>query len=99
VSPASRVARLGNVGHCVKLLRYFVERKRSVDVPLENQPNDLCALVIDDDSAARPPALCELAYNGLVDGGSKWRRGAAEFGSAGLVKVSERQEWCVAEEV
>jgi hypothetical protein len=34
-----------------------------------------------------------------VDGGSKWRRGAAEFGSAGLVKVSERQEWCVAEEV
>jgi hypothetical protein len=35
----------------------------------------------------------------VVDGGSKWRRGAAEFGSAGLVKVSERQEWCVAEEV
>jgi hypothetical protein len=34
-----------------------------------------------------------------VDGGSKWRRGAAEFGGAGLVKVSERQEWCVAEEV
>ena len=25
----------------------------------------------------------------LVDGGPKWRRGAAEFGGAGLVKVSE----------
>jgi len=34
-----------------------------------------------------------------VDGGSKWRRGTAEFGGAVLVKVSERQEWCVAEEL
>jgi hypothetical protein len=34
-----------------------------------------------------------------VDGGSKWRRGAAEFGGAVLVKFSERREWCVAEEV
>jgi hypothetical protein len=35
----------------------------------------------------------------VVDGGSKWRRGAAEFGGAVLVKFSERREWCVAEEV
>jgi len=34
-----------------------------------------------------------------VDGGSKWRRGAAEFGGAVLVKFSERREWCVAGEV
>jgi hypothetical protein len=26
-----------------------------------------------------------------VEGGSKWRRGAAEFGGAGLVKVSVGQ--------
>jgi DNA polymerase-3 subunit epsilon len=32
-----------------------------------------------------------------VDGGSKWRRGAAEFGGAVLVKVSERRE-CVSRE-
>jgi hypothetical protein len=29
--------------------------------------------------------------HGRVEGGSKWRRGAAEFGGAGLVKVSVRQ--------
>jgi hypothetical protein len=28
---------------------------------------------------------------GSVEGGSKWRRGAAEFGGAGLVKVSVGQ--------
>jgi hypothetical protein len=37
--------------------------------------------------------------NPPVDGSSKWRRGAVGFGGAGLVKVSERQEWCVAGEV
>ena len=30
----------------------------------------------------------------LVEGGSKWRRGAAEFGGAGSVKVSEGQGRC-----
>jgi hypothetical protein len=35
----------------------------------------------------------------FVDGGSKWRRGAAEFGGAVLVKVSGRRESCVAGEV
>jgi hypothetical protein len=31
-----------------------------------------------------------------VEGGSKWRRGAAGFGGAGWVKVSVGQDWCVA---
>ena len=30
----------------------------------------------------------------IVEGGSKWRREAAEFGGAGWVKVSVRQGWC-----
>jgi len=31
-----------------------------------------------------------------VDGGPKWRRGAAEFGGARFSKVSSCQRWCVA---
>ena len=31
-----------------------------------------------------------LASTPIVEGGSKWRRGAAEFGGAGWVKFSER---------
>jgi hypothetical protein len=37
----------------------------------------------------KPAAVPPTAH---VDGGSKWRRGAAEFGGAVLVKVSERRE-------
>jgi putative transposase len=72
-----------------------------------NGYRSLTFMMLDDDIVAVSPTSVyrvlksagRLDRKWAVDGGSKWRRGAAEFGSAGLVKVSERQEWCVAEEV